>query len=491
MSPKKQKAEANESAIKPLADELVQSETPNLRDPHKPKDLNLRFGLIVGFATLVVIAVIWSVLSLSLLKFNLGSVSIAADVSNSTLINDLETQSSSYRLAIKYPDNTTKYYPLSSLGLSLNNSKTLANFNKERHSLVNQITFWKPLKPRLAFNVNWSSMTNFVSASTEIIVQPPTDAKIDLSGSNIVISGAITGKQYGLNNSSGTLIGTAAELSSSPIKLQTLAVNPALTTAELMPYKEELTKVLSQPANFEVGGQTVTASPSDIASWLEITPDDKSKKLDISVNSGKVLAYLDSLAGSFIRPVKDQIVATNSDGSQQVLVPGENGITIAGENSIATQVANSLLGAKGISETLAANYQPYQTITAGNYPKWIEVDTTTKRLYAYENTTLVMTDLVSAGAPATPTVTGQYAIYSKYVSQDMQGENVDGSSYFQPNVPWVNYFYKDYAIHGNYWRPLSYFGNVNSSHGCVGLMVNDAAWIYNWAPIGTPVIIHT
>ena len=59
-----------------------------------------------------------------------------------------------------------------------------------------------------------------------------------------------------------------------------------------------------------------------------------------------------------------------------------------------------------------------------------------------------------------------------------------------PDVKWINYFYRDYAIHGNYWRPLSYFGNINSSHGCVGLEDTEAEWIYSWAPIGTPVIVH-
>ncbi len=104
---------------------------------------------------------------------------------------------------------------------------------------------------------------------------------------------------------------------------------------------------------------------------------------------------------------------------------------------------------------------------------------------------LVRTELISAGEPASPTVTGQFAIYSKYGQQDMRGNNVDGSRYFQPHVRWISYFYKDYAIHGNYWRPLSYFGNINSSHGCVSMVDSEAEVIYNWAPVGTPVIVHT
>src|SRR5262249_54227373 len=137
------------------------------------------------------------------------------------------------------------------------------------------------------------------------------------------------------------------------------------------------------------------------------------------------------------------------------------------------------------------NTSSYKTVTAGDYSKWIEENVTEKKMYVYEKTKLIKTFFTSSGAPATPTVLGQYKIQRKYVQQDMEGQNADGTDYFQPNVPWVNYFYGGYAIHGNYWRPLSWFGNVNSSHGCIGVSVADGKWIYDWAPVGTPIIIHT
>jgi lipoprotein-anchoring transpeptidase ErfK/SrfK len=73
----------------------------------------------------------------------------------------------------------------------------------------------------------------------------------------------------------------------------------------------------------------------------------------------------------------------------------------------------------------------------------------------------------------------------------MKGFNADGTKYLQPHVHWINYFLPGgYAVHGNYWRPLSWFGNINSSHGCVSLPDDQAQWVYNWAPIGTTVITH-
>jgi lipoprotein-anchoring transpeptidase ErfK/SrfK len=49
------------------------------------------------------------------------------------------------------------------------------------------------------------------------------------------------------------------------------------------------------------------------------------------------------------------------------------------------------------------------------------------------------------------------------------------------------YFYRGYAIHGTYWH--NNFGRP-MSHGCVNMRTGDAAWVYNWAPIGTPVVTH-
>jgi lipoprotein-anchoring transpeptidase ErfK/SrfK len=98
---------------------------------------------------------------------------------------------------------------------------------------------------------------------------------------------------------------------------------------------------------------------------------------------------------------------------------------------------------------------------------------------------------VSAGAPETPTPQGHFKIFEKLQVQDMRGYNANGTKYFQPHVRWVGYFSGSNAIHGNYWRPLSWFGNRNSSHGCVSVPDDQAKWVYNWAPVGTPVVVHS
>ncbi|NIO43122.1 MAG: L,D-transpeptidase family protein, partial [Burkholderiales bacterium] len=62
-----------------------------------------------------------------------------------------------------------------------------------------------------------------------------------------------------------------------------------------------------------------------------------------------------------------------------------------------------------------------------------------------------------------------------------------GFNYVLPNVPYVMYFYKDYAIHGTYWH--NNFGTP-MSHGCVNMSTADARWLYNWSSYGTLVNVH-
>jgi lipoprotein-anchoring transpeptidase ErfK/SrfK len=118
--------------------------------------------------------------------------------------------------------------------------------------------------------------------------------------------------------------------------------------------------------------------------------------------------------------------------------------------------------------------------SSGN--KRFAVDLSEQRLYAYEGDTVVRTTLVSTGLPATPTVTGTFYIYLRYPSQRMRGPG-----YGLPGVPYVQYFYKGYGLHGTYWH--NNFGQP-MSHGCVNMPTPEAEWAYNWAGIGTPVIVQ-
>jgi len=118
----------------------------------------------------------------------------------------------------------------------------------------------------------------------------------------------------------------------------------------------------------------------------------------------------------------------------------------------------------------------------GNGARWIDVNLSEQRVYAYEGDVIVNSFIVSTGTARTPTVTGKFKIWIKLKSTTMSGPG-----YYLTNVPYAMYFYKGYGLHGTYWH--NNFGTP-MSHGCVNLTTADAGWLYNWAFEGTVVNVH-
>lgn len=122
--------------------------------------------------------------------------------------------------------------------------------------------------------------------------------------------------------------------------------------------------------------------------------------------------------------------------------------------------------------------------------KMIIVDRTKQTLTAYEGDEVFMQESVSTGLRSTPTPQGTFSIYKKTPSRYMQGPlpGVSDQYYDLPGVPWVMYFTgQGGAIHGTYWHDK--FGQ-RWSHGCVNLSYENAQKLYQWAPVGTKVIVQ-
>lgn len=136
-----------------------------------------------------------------------------------------------------------------------------------------------------------------------------------------------------------------------------------------------------------------------------------------------------------------------------------------------------------LEDTPTSEYVPPKPeIVVGNGVRWIDVDLTNQRVNAYEGDVMVNSFLVSTGTWRTPTVTGKYKIYVKVRVQDMSGPG-----YHLRDVPYVMFFHGDYGLHGTYWH--NNFGTP-MSRGCVNLTIDDAAWLFNWASVGTVVNVH-
>lgn len=96
-----------------------------------------------------------------------------------------------------------------------------------------------------------------------------------------------------------------------------------------------------------------------------------------------------------------------------------------------------------------------------------------------------LTTLVNTGIPGGATPTGAFFVYLRYVSQTMHGYTVTGQPYVYPNVPDVNYFSGNFAIHG---FPRAAYG-FPQSQGCVEVPLDEAPLIYRDLDYGSLVVI--
>ncbi len=131
--------------------------------------------------------------------------------------------------------------------------------------------------------------------------------------------------------------------------------------------------------------------------------------------------------------------------------------------------------------------QPAQPV-APSGDKLIIVDLSDQWLYALENGRIIFDAPVSTGRDGFNTPVGTFSIYAKVREQTMRG-CLGGECWLVPKVPHAMYIVGGVALHGTYWH--NQFGTgVRRSHGCINLPLVSAAWLYNWAPVGTPVIVR-
>jgi LysM repeat protein len=123
--------------------------------------------------------------------------------------------------------------------------------------------------------------------------------------------------------------------------------------------------------------------------------------------------------------------------------------------------------------------------------KEIIVSLSQQHLYGYENGALVHSFVASTGEPGSPTWTGTFSVLDKI--PDAYGANWD---IWMPN--WLGIYWAGNLEDGIHALPIlangqrlwdGYLGTP-VSFGCVILSVADAQTLYDWADVGTPVIVQ-
>jgi len=142
---------------------------------------------------------------------------------------------------------------------------------------------------------------------------------------------------------------------------------------------------------------------------------------------------------------------------------------------------------------ISADYlvsEPINESTNGS-GKTIRVNVTQQVGYAMSGSILIKSFFVSTGRIGLETPVGTFATFEKYPLKSMEaplfaGEGGEQYTLFSPfSMAFARKNAKIY-LHAEYWH--NRLGH-QMSHGCINLSFDDAKWLYEWAPLGTPVIV--
>ncbi|MEZ4383686.1 MAG: L,D-transpeptidase [Nannocystaceae bacterium] len=111
----------------------------------------------------------------------------------------------------------------------------------------------------------------------------------------------------------------------------------------------------------------------------------------------------------------------------------------------------------------------------GDDEVWLDIDIKQQTLAVRRGQETLFVTLISSGTGKHPTPRGIFRIRNKLAVGKMENKPDDPDSYYVEAVPWVQYFYKRYALHATYWHRAV---GRRRSHGCVNLAPRDAAYVF-------------
>ena len=128
----------------------------------------------------------------------------------------------------------------------------------------------------------------------------------------------------------------------------------------------------------------------------------------------------------------------------------------------------------------------------GPEERWVLVDLSDQTAAAMVGDKPYHTALVTTGKDGWETPTGEFRIQYRVYDETMTSASIGAEEYYVlDHVLFTQYFTSaGHALHLNYWRPDSVFGNQATSHGCVGMRYADAEFFWNFVGVGSRVVIR-
>jgi lipoprotein-anchoring transpeptidase ErfK/SrfK len=153
------------------------------------------------------------------------------------------------------------------------------------------------------------------------------------------------------------------------------------------------------------------------------------------------------------------------------------------------------LGVAGIEKYAAALHA---SLLRAGPPQLITVSLAGQRLAAFDRGRLLVDTPVTTGRPSLPTDIGPMQVLEKSAPWTMHSPWPKGSPEWYPDTPvqMVLWFTRNgEGLHDASWQPDSTLGPGSqngpyASHGCIHVALPAVRTLFDWAPLGTPVVVY-
>jgi lipoprotein-anchoring transpeptidase ErfK/SrfK len=472
------------------AQDIVKSVGEPERKKHPHRKLVVASALIVS-VLLVIGGLVWFYADRALPNVTVGNTEVGNQAS--TAVREaINKQVSSMSVTFDL-NGAKKTIPAKDLGVVVDTQATLQKTLQARRSgnLWQNLMIGQNIRVPLVLVNDPNVLIDYVKKNYPDIYVNAKEPEIvyNNDASKFEVKAGETGKGLDLQAFQRALPEIALHPQGYTFKVTTAPTQPIIDQSKLPAVADGANQRIQQKIEFKLNGAVIyTAEPSDIASWIYFDADATQGTLSLKVDKAKVQQFLTDQVGPTVAspPVDRKVVVDSSSGAQTVIQQGRAGSQIKDTEELAGEVTAAVSDNKSLSKDVSIDTAPFKTVTMTGAGKWIEVDLSKQQLTMWLGNTIVMQTLISSGRAATPTQAGEFAIYSKTPMTTMTG-TILGEYYYVPDIPWVSYFDQGEAFHGTYWHHN--FGHP-MSHGCVNMTIADAKTLYDFAPIGTKVIVH-
>ncbi len=444
----------------------------------------LALGIVLG-------AIGWFYHDRALPNVSLGSIDVGGKTKEE--IKQIALQQKNAIAITFVRDGQTVPASLDDVGINIDIDASVDRATWARRNWLDLVLAWEHHTIPLVYTSDLGKAKAFAKENFPDIVTDAKDAQLvfDTTSNSYRIEPGAPGQGFDAVAFMKAIEGLATKPQPIALPLTTSPVQPIVRTDELGPVKEHADKVKDLQLKFLYEGAVkYTADPVDIAGWTHFIPDTETGRVNTSYDEAAIMQFLRDKVGPTIaaKAQDKKIVRDSNTGREIVIQSGHEGREIADMEGISKDVMAALENLQPLEKQVTVTTSAFKTVTLSGTDRWIEVDLSEQRTTLYLGAEAVATFSISSGIWKHPTVTGEFAIRYKTANQVMSGgSKATGDYYYLPNVTWVSYFYEDYAFHTAYWH--NNFGHP-MSHGCINMRAADAKTLYDFAPIGTRVIVH-